>query len=308
MKTMKLMTLRGGRFCGIAMLLAAGLALAGCKNSHDQQLQTTVENRLAADPQLQGQNIHAAVSGGVVTLSGQAHREQQRREAEMDANLPGVSRVIDQIATVTDGTMPANAATAANDQSSGSANRNSTSRVMAPATVVVPTGTVLDVRLSERLASNLDHSGQPFSGRLAMPVTVRGRRVIPSGATVGGVIVYAHSAGHFRGRSGLTLRLTSLSFNGQSYALRSSTWSRATSARGKRTAIAVGGGAGLGAIVGALAGGGKGAAIGGLVGAGTGTAVQGLTHAPEVILPAETRLAFRLERSVRVQPAGATLQ
>ncbi len=274
------------------------LAWAGCKSSQDSQLQKTVQNRLAADPQLQGQQIQASVANGVVTLTGTAQQEQQRQSAEQDANIPGVSRVIDQIATVTAGSAPARA--------SGSAG---TRRVaQAPSTVRIPAGTQLDVRLNEQLASNLDRSGQPFSGTLARSVLVNGHRVIPTGAQVNGVVVYAHSAGHFRGRSGLELRVTRLSYNGQSYSIRSSSWSRYTYARGKRTAIAVGGGAGLGALVGAIAGGGKGAAIGGAIGAGTGTAVQGITHAPEVVLPAETVLAFRLASGVQVTPAAAILR
>jgi hypothetical protein len=60
----------------------------------------------------------------------------------------------------------------------------------------------------------------------------------------------------------------------------------------KRNAVAVGGGAGLGAAIGAIAGGGTGAAIGAAAGAGAGTAGAYATGKREVTLPAETALLF----------------
>ncbi len=292
------------RFSTAFLGLALTLAWAGCnsKSKQDTQLQSTIRNRLAADPQLQGQQIQASVTNGVVTLTGTAQQESQRQAAEQDANIPGVARVVDQIATVRSGTTPNSGSSPA---ASGGSRRSQTAYT--PATVRVPAGTTLDVRLDQRLASNVNSSGQAFSGRLERAVVVRGHRVIPAGATVQGTVVYAHSAGHFRGRSELELRLTSISYNGNAYNIATNAWMRSTYARGKRTAIAIGGGAGLGALVGAIAGGGKGAAIGSAIGAGTGTAVEGVTHAPEVVLPAETVLAFQLQRSVRVNPASATL-
>ena len=62
----------------------------------------------------------------------------------------------------------------------------------------------------------------------------------------------------------------------------------------------IGGGAALGAIIGALAGGGKGAAIGAVTGAGAGTAVQVATKGERVKIPSETRLTFTLEYPVRI--------
>jgi hypothetical protein len=62
----------------------------------------------------------------------------------------------------------------------------------------------------------------------------------------------------------------------------------------------VAGGAGLGAIVGGIAGGGKGAAIGAAIGGGTGAAVSagGQEH---LVLPAETRLQFKLSAAVNIE-------
>jgi hypothetical protein len=49
-----------------------------------------------------------------------------------------------------------------------------------------------------------------------------------------------------------------------------------------------------------LAGGGKGALIGGLAGAGAGTAGSAVTGNHEIVLPAETLITFRLEKSVQI--------
>jgi outer membrane lipoprotein SlyB len=71
--------------------------------------------------------------------------------------------------------------------------------------------------------------------------------------------------------------------------------------KNKRTAQAVGGGAVLGGIIGAIAGGGKGAAIGVLVGGAGGAGAQVLTRGHDVQVPAETLLNFRLDKPVMLQ-------
>jgi outer membrane lipoprotein SlyB len=71
--------------------------------------------------------------------------------------------------------------------------------------------------------------------------------------------------------------------------------------KNRRTAEAVGGGAALGGIIGAIAGGGKGAAIGVLVGGTGGAGAQVLTRGRDVQVPAETLLTFRLDKPVSLQ-------
>ncbi len=68
----------------------------------------------------------------------------------------------------------------------------------------------------------------------------------------------------------------------------------------RRTGEYVGGGAAIGAIIGAIAGGGKGAAIGGIVGAGAGAGTQIVTQGREVHVPAESVIRFRLDRPLRL--------
>src|SRR4030095_3236226 len=75
---------------------------------------------------------------------------------------------------------------------------------------------------------------------------------------------------------------------------------RVSSAHKNRNIALIGGGAGLGAAIGAIAGGGKGAAIGALAGGGAGTAGAAATGKKHVRIPAESLLTFRLAAPVRL--------
>src|SRR6266478_4175028 len=73
----------------------------------------------------------------------------------------------------------------------------------------------------------------------------------------------------------------------------------------KRTAKYVGGGAAVGAVLGAILGGGKGAAIGALVGGAGGAGAQVYTGRKKEI-PAETELSFKLAQDLEMRPAFAS--
>jgi len=165
----------------------------------------------------------------------------------------------------------------------------------------VPEGTVLHVRLNETLSSKSSTAGQSFSAVVDEPVMMDGKAVIPKGADATGTVVDAKPLGRFKGGARLQIRLESISFGGNSYTIDSSSVARTAKGKGKRTAVMVGGGAGLGALIGGLAGGGKGAAIGALAGAGAGTGGAYFTGNKDVVLPAETMLAFKLLRAIEVK-------
>jgi len=111
------------------------------------------------------------------------------------------------------------------------------------------------------------------------------------------------SGSRIRDASDLVLALRSVSIAGRQYVV-NTTDLRQEGKDGigvnKRTGEYVGGGAALGAIIGAIAGHGKGAAIGALSGAGAGAVAQVVTKGNSIKVPAETLMTFRLDRPVRV--------
>jgi hypothetical protein len=170
-----------------------------------------------------------------------------------------------------------------------------------PPPIVVPVGKVLIVTLDQTINSKIANNGDSFGATLAEPITVDANVVLPFGTRVRGTIVTAQSAGKFKGHALLQLTLDSINVNGTRYSIQTSEFEEAGKGRGKRTATGAGGGAVFGAIIGAVAGGGKGAAIGALAGGGAGTAAAGFTGKKDIVLPAETRLHFRLVQPLSIQ-------
>ena len=168
-------------------------------------------------------------------------------------------------------------------------------------TVTIPAGTTLTVRLGQSLGSKISQAGQSFTATLAHDVAVEGATVIPAGASATGTVVNAAPLGRFKGGALLEVQLVSLNLNGSDRAIQTSAITETLKGKGKRTAVLAGGGAGLGAIVGALAGGGKGAAIGALAGGGAGTAGAAFTGNKEIVLPAESALSFKLSQPLEVK-------
>jgi hypothetical protein len=164
-------------------------------------------------------------------------------------------------------------------------------------TYTVPAGTVVSVRLGETLGSKASQAGQNFDATLAEPVVVEEKEVIPTGASAHGVVVDAKPLGRFKGGASLQIELTSI----KDYRVQTASVNRSLKGKGKRSAVMIGGGAGAGALIGALAGGGKGAAIGALVGGGAGTAGAAFTGNKDVVLPAETVVSFKLLQPIEVK-------
>jgi hypothetical protein len=157
------------------------------------------------------------------------------------------------------------------------------------------------VRLDQPLGSKISQPGENFSATLSKNVTVGGEPVIPSGASVSGVVLDAKPLGRFAGGATLQLKLTSVKLNGSNIGVETSTRSYVAKGKGKRTGVMVGGGAGLGALIGGLAGGGKGAAIGAAAGAGAGTAGTAFTGNKDIMLPVESPVSFTLVRELKLK-------
>jgi hypothetical protein len=188
--------------------------------------------------------------------------------------------------------------------STGSASDPSASAAQnapAPATpVVVDAGTMLTVTIDQSIDTKTNNTGDRFEASLAEPVRVEGNEVLPIGTKVRGTVTQAASAGHLKGGAILALTLDSIRSGGQSYPIETSEYSLEGKARGKRTVEGGGGGAAVGAVIGAIAGGGKGAAIGAVAGGGAGTAGAAYTGDRDISISAETRLHFKLTKSLSI--------
>jgi hypothetical protein len=178
--------------------------------------------------------------------------------------------------------------------------RSSSAGEVARASVTIPAGTEFDVRTITNLSSSENQPDQTWEGTLESPVIVEGREVIPKGADVNGRVVTAVPSGRLSKRAELSVTLTSVSVRGRRYSIVTSNVSQEEGSKTKRDVLLIGGGAGAGAAIGAVAGGGKGAAIGSAIGAIAGTTGAAATGKRDIKLPPESVLRFRLQQNLRL--------
>lgn len=167
--------------------------------------------------------------------------------------------------------------------------------------VTIPAGTDIMIRMVDSVDSGNSASsqrGQTYRASLDEPIYVDGRQIVPRGADVLTKIVDDQQAGKLQGRNVVTLALAQIWIEGRFLDVTSTDIHTEAGSQGARTAKVVGGTAALGAIIGAIAGGGKGAAIGAGSGAAVGGAATVMTNGPQVKIPSETRLTFKLQAPV----------
>jgi len=165
----------------------------------------------------------------------------------------------------------------------------------------IPAGTKLRVALLDTVSSDKSRPGDQFIATLAEPVVVGGKTVFAKGTRVRGRVVDAKQSGRVKGRASIELTLTEvMPATGGAVSIFTKPFSQVAEATKKRDAAIIGGGAGLGAVIGAIAGGGKGAAVGAAVGGGAGTGTVLATKGKEIHLGPETRVPFTLARSIEI--------
>src|ERR1700678_1562108 len=142
-----------------------------------------------------------------------------------------------------------------------------------PPPIVIPAGTTITVTLDQTVNSQTANNGDPFAASLAVPVTSGTWVVLPVGTKVGGTVVTAQSAGKFKGNALLQLVIDSVRIDGTRYPMQPNEI--------------------------------KGAAMGAWAGGGAGTAGAAFTGKKDIVLPAETRLHFKLAQPLSVPAPDA---
>jgi hypothetical protein len=129
---------------------------------------------------------------------------------------------------------------------------------------------------------------------------IDGQTVVEKGARVAGRIVDAEGAGRVSGRANIRMVLTSIGDGAKTYPIVTQPFVAEAEATKGRDAGIIGGAAGIGAAIGAIAGGGSGAAKGAVIGGAAGTGTVLATKGREVEFGSESRLKFTLEKAASV--------
>ena len=164
--------------------------------------------------------------------------------------------------------------------------------------VTLNAGMLIPVRLLDGLSTERNREGDPFIATLDHELVADGWVIAERGARVEGRVVTLDKGTKTQGGATLTVELTRLhTSDRQIVAIETDPFEKHVAADHRTDAEKVGAGAAIGAIIGAIAGGGKGAAIGAGVGGGAGAGDVLLTR-QAASLPSETRITFRLRKSV----------
>src|SRR6266436_6477066 len=172
---------------------------------------------------------------------------------------------------------------------------------VAPATITLPAGTMIPVRVNEWLSSDKNQSGDRFSATLEQPLVANGWVVAVRGQVVTGRIAVAKKAPRGGGASELGVELSELTLvDGQVLPVRTQLLQSSAGTSTGRNAAAVATTTGVGAVIGGAAEGGEGAAVGAVIGATAGIiGVMSTRGKPTVIAP-ESMLTFRLEEPLPI--------
>ena len=175
-----------------------------------------------------------------------------------------------------------------------------------PASLTLPAGTWVTVRVDQLLSSDHNQQGDGFTATLAQPLVAQGRVVAVRGQTLGGRVAVAEKAGRVKGTSRLGLQLIELTLvDGKQVPIRTALADYQAGTSVGRDAAAVATTTGVGAAIGAAANGGFGAGMGAIAGADAGTIGVLATRGKPTIVYPEAQLTFRLEEAVTISTAGA---
>ena len=276
-------------------LALAVVLLAGCASRQEKAIDQAKKQAAATG---QAQQVISVAKDGTTTTTivqppvpGQSGQAVTTTVAPGPANAPGTPPPAAGVYY-----QPAGAAQGGAQPVPGGA------PMVRPADVNIPAGSELTIRINQNISVKHTEPGTRFDGEVEDGWTdANGRVILPRGTPVEGVVDVSHRRGHFKGRSVLELRLTSLTLNGQQYPLNTHDMRETKKGKGKRSTAFIAGGSGLGMLIGGVASGGTGLLIGGLAGGGAGTAAAGLTGNRDLDIPAESIVRFRLADDLTLQ-------
>jgi hypothetical protein len=283
--------------------------LSGCKSDQQKALDQAQSQAATTNTPQQVQYIDK--SGNTVTTIVPPANSGQSQSTTTTAPAPGThpAATAPVITPVNEAVLSAqqtaqNPAPAAQDlstpgQAAGIAPMNGAPPP--PLQLTVPAGTEMAIRINQNINVKHTMAGDHFTGEIVEPVSRNGIVLIPAGTPVRGRVDASHRRGHFKGRSILELRLTSMTMNGNEYALDTHDNVHTKKGKGKRTAGFITGMTGVGMIIGGVASGGVGLGIGAAAGAGAGTLIAGTTGNRDIDIPAESIVHFRLADDLVVQ-------
>ena len=155
--------------------------------------------------------------------------------------------------------------------------------------------------MGETISTERSRQGDSFMATLDQPLVVDGLVIAEKGARVDGRVVELVEAGRVKGLAHLSLELANVMLSdGQKIELRTARFEKDGPSSKTEDTEKVGIGAVIGAAIGAIAGGGKGAAIGAAGGGAAGGGVVAATRGKPAVLPAETKISFRVEQPVTI--------
>ena len=184
---------------------------------------------------------------------------------------------------------------AADKQAEESARLKRELEEMKPREFTLPAGTIIPVRTTAEVSTKDVKNGSVFDGILEKDLVVEGTTLAKAGSRVSCIVVDSDPGGRVKGVASLAVAARSIAgAGGNTINLKTDSYSvEANRTRGrdaKRTGIATG----AGAVIGAIAGGGSGAAIGAGVGAATGVGANMATRGDAAVIPTETLIQFSL--------------
>ncbi len=167
------------------------------------------------------------------------------------------------------------------------------------ATREIPAGTEISIRTIDAIDSENAKTGDEFNATLEEPLVVGTEVIAQKGAKAKLKLSNEEESGKIRGKTSLTLQLTSIEVGDRMAEIDSSDVSKESGSRGARTAKSAAAVGAIGAIIGGIAGGGKGAAIGAGAGAAAGAGAQVVMDPQKVKIPSETVLKFTLDKPAK---------